>query len=246
MNGDLYDVWVYLAETPLLGLTLTLVAYQLASWLYVRSGQHALLNPVLVAVVVISVVLALTGTAYRTYFDGAQFVHFLLGPATVALAVPLHRQLPRIRRGALPLLTAVAVGSLTAVVTAVALPSALGASDETVLSLAPKSATAPVAMAVSAELGGSASLTAVFAILTGITGAVAGTVVLDLVGVRDPEARGLAVGVTAHGIGTARMMQLDATGGAFSGLGLALNAVVTAALVPVLFAVVPPLARLAP
>ncbi len=244
MNSDLYSVWVYLAATPLFGLTLTLVSYTAGSWLHRRSGSRALLNPVLLAVVITSAVLAVTGIDYRTYFDGAQFVHFLLGPATVALAVPLHRQLPQIRQAALPLLTAVGVGSLTAIVTAVAIPEALGAADQTVVSLAPKSATAPVAMGVSEQLGGVPSLTAVFTILTGITGAVCGGAVLNFVRVRDRRARGLAVGVVAHGIGTARKMQVHPTSGAFAGLGLALNAITTSVLVPLLFTVVPPLARL--
>lgn len=244
MTSDFQDIWVYLSASPLFGLTLTLVAYQAGSWVHRRSGSRAVLNPVLLAVLLTSAVLALTGTDYRTYFDGAQFVHFLLGPATVALAVPLHRQLRQIRAASLPLLTAVVLGSVTAIVTAVAIPLALGGGTSTALSLAPKSATAPVAMSVSERLGGAPSLTAVFTILTGITGAVVGGAVLDLVRVRDRRARGLAVGVTAHGIGTAREMQVHPTNGAFAGLGLALNAVATALLVPLMFAVVPPLARL--
>lgn len=244
MTSDLYSVWVYLAETPLLGLTLTLASYTAASWLHRRSGSRAIVNPVLLAVVITSVVLAVTAVDYRTYFEGAQFVHFLLGPATVALAVPLHRALPQIRRLAGPLLTAVGVGSLTAIATAVAIPAALGAADQTLVSLAPKSATAPVAMGVAEQLGGAPSLTAVFAILTGITGAVLGGAVLDLVRVGDQRARGLAIGVVAHGIGTAREIQVHPTSGAFAGLGLALNAVTTALLIPLLFTVVPALARL--
>lgn len=244
MTDDLYSVWVYLAATPLLGLTLTLASYTAGSWLHRRSGSRAIVNPVLLAVVLTSTVLAVTGVDYRTYFEGAQFVHFLLGPATVALAVPLYRQLPQIRRLALPLLAAVGVGSLTAIATAVAIPALLGAGDQTLVSLAPKSATAPVAMGVSEQLGGAPSLTAVFAILTGITGAVCGGAVLDLVRVRGQQARGLAVGVVAHGIGTAREIQVHPTSGAFAGLGLALNAVTTALLVPLLFTVVPPLVRL--
>ena len=244
MRENLDEIWVYLAASPLFGLTLTLVAYQLAVLLHRVGRQNALLNPVLVAVAITSAVLAATGTDYRTYFDGAQFVHFMLGPATVALAVPLYRQLPEIRRAAGPLLCGVLVGSITAIATAVTMAAVLGATDQTIVSLAPKSATAPVAMGISAQLGGAPSLTAVFTILTGILGAVCGTAVLNLVGVRDRKARGFAVGVVAHGIGTARKMQIHPSSGAFAGLGLALNAVVTALVVPILFTVVPPLARL--
>jgi hypothetical protein len=104
VTPQLGEAWVYLAASPLLGLTMTLLAYQGATWLHRRSGGHPLANPVLLAVAVLVALLALTGTSYQTYFDGAQFVHFLLGPATVALAIPLYAQFDRLRRMALPLL----------------------------------------------------------------------------------------------------------------------------------------------
>lgn len=144
----LSEIWVYLAATPLLGLTLTLLAYQLAFALYKRSGGNPLVNPVAISVAIVVATLTLTGTPYRTYFDGAQFVHFLLGPATVALAIPLFTQLVRLKRMLLPLLGALLVGSLTACVSAVAIGWALGASKESIRSLAPKSVTTPIAMGV--------------------------------------------------------------------------------------------------
>lgn len=238
MNGDLYQVWVYLATTPLLGLTLTLVAYLAATWLARRGGERPLLNPVLLAVAIVALVLWATRTDYRTYFSGAQFVHFLLGPATVALAVPLHRAVAQIRQVAGPVLVAVGVGSLTAILSAAGIGWALGASERTIVSLAPKSATAPVAMSLSEQLGGLPSLTAALAVLTGITGALLGRFVLDLARVRDRRASGLGVGVASHGIGTARALQDNPTAGAFAGLGFALNAITTAILVPVVFAVI--------
>jgi predicted murein hydrolase (TIGR00659 family) len=215
----------------------TLVAYQAGTWAYRRSGQRPLLNPVLLAVAVVVSFLWVARIDYRTYFEGAQFIHFLLGPATVALALPLHRELALVRRSAVPVLGAVVIGSLTAIATAVGLAWALGASPQTVISLAPKSATAPVAMSLSAQLGGIPSLTAVFAILTGITGALIGTGVLNLARVRDWRVRGLAFGVASHGIGTARALTVNPTAGAFSGLGFALNAVATALLLPLIFGV---------
>ena len=232
MNGDLYPIWVYLAETPLIGLTVTLLAYLGGTWIYRRSGQHPLLNPVLLAVSMVAVLLWVTGTSYRTYFDGAQFIHFLLGPATVALAVPLHRELARIRRVAVPVLAAVMLGSMTAIVSAAGIALALGASRETAISLAPKSATAPVAMSLSEQLGGAPSLTAVLTVLTGITGALVGRAVLNVVRIGDWRARGLGFGVAAHGIATARALQVNPVAGAFSGLGFALNAIATAVLLP--------------
>jgi predicted murein hydrolase (TIGR00659 family) len=230
----LTDIWVYLAQTPLLWLALTIVVYVGADLLHRRLGRHAAANPVLLSVLALLAIVHLSGTDYSTYFEGAQFVHFLLGPATVALAVPLHRELHRGRPRAVPLTIALVAGSLTAAVTAIATARLMGASRTTLLSLAPKSVTAPVAMGIAEEIGGLPSLTAALVILTGITGAVVGSAVLRVVRVRDPTAAGLALGTASHGIGTARAFQLGERAGAYSGLAMGLNALVTALLVPVI------------
>ncbi len=234
MTADLHSIWVYLAATPLLGLTATLVAYQVAQAVWEKAGRHPLLNPVLVAILVIAGFLTVTGTEYRTYFDGAQFVHFLLGPATVALAVPLYRQLANLRRSLAAVVVGLIAGSATAAISAIGIAWALGASERTLLSLAPKSVTSPIAMGIAEKIGGLPSLTAVLVILTGILGAVGGVWVLDLVRVKDERARGLALGIASHGIGTARALQLGEITGAFSGLAMGLNGVATAILVPLL------------
>ena len=233
--ADITEVWVYLSASPLLFLTLTLAAFQAGSWAYNRSGHNPLLNPVLTAVIAVVALLMLSGTSYETYFEGAQFVHFLLGPATVALAIPLYRQFDRVKRSALALVTSLLCGSLTAIGTATGLGWLLGASRETLLSLAPKSVTAPVAMGITEQLGGLPSLTAVLVILTGILGAVLGPPLLNLIGVKDWRARGLALGTASHGIGTARALQVNELAGAFSGLAMGLNALATAILLPVLW-----------
>lgn len=232
---DLTEVWVYLSASPLLFLTLTLAAFQAGSWIYERSGHKPFLNPVLTAVILLVAILTLTQTPYPAYFEGAQFVHFLLGPATVALAIPLYRQFDRVRRSALALVTSLLCGSLTAIGTAVGLGWLLGASRETLLSLAPKSVTAPVAMGITEQLGGLPSLTAVLVILTGILGAVIGPMLLNLLRIRDWRARGLALGTASHGIGTARALQVNELAGAFSGLAMGLNALATAILLPVIW-----------
>ena len=232
---DFTEVWVYLSASPLLFLTLTLAAFQAGSWIYERSGHKPFLNPVMTAVILLVAILTLTQTPYPTYFEGAQFVHFLLGPATVALAIPLFRQFERVRRSALALITSLLCGSLTAIGSAVGLGWALGASRETLLSLAPKSVTAPVAMGITEQLGGLPSLTAVLVILTGILGAVTGPMVLNLLRIRDWRARGLALGTASHGIGTARALQVNELAGAFSGLAMGLNALATAILLPLLW-----------
>ncbi len=230
---DAIDLWTYLAQEPLLWLTLTLVAYLAADAVGERL-RHPLANPVLISVILIGAVLLATGTPYARYFEGAQFVHFMLGPATVALAFPLHENLPRLKRTALPMLAALAAGSLTAIGTAVAVAWALGVRGETLLSVAPKSATAPVALGVSEQIGGIPSLTAVLVIITGIVGAVIATPLLNFCGLTDWRARGFAVGVAAHGIGTAHAFRINSTAGAFSGIGMGLNALLTAVLAPLL------------
>ena len=232
---NLQDTWVYLSASPLFHLTLTLVAFQLASFLFEKTGRNPLLNPVLGAVLIVVAVLVLTGTDYGTYFEGAQFVHFLLGPATVALAVPLYRQWYRERRSALAIVVSLVAGSLTAILSAVAVAWLAGSSEAVLASVAPKSVTAPVAMGIAEKLGGLPSLTAVLVIVTGILGAMLGPKVLDVTGVVDWRARGLAIGTASHGIGTARALQVNETAGAFSGLAMGLNALATALLLPIIW-----------
>ncbi len=232
MTPRLNEIWVYLSASPLLGLTLTLLAYQGAVWISKRCNGHPLANPVLLAVAALVTLLWATGTPYRTYFDGAQFVHFLLGPATVALAIPLYAQLGRLKRMAGPLLIALLAGSLTAAFSAVLIGKLLGASDATLFSLAPKSVTTPIAMGIAERLGGLPSLTAVLVILTGILGAVGAQWLYALMKCNDPAIRGFALGVASHGIGTARAFQISEQTGAFAALAMGLNGLLTAALLP--------------
>ena len=232
--AQIAEIWVYLSASPLLGLTVTLLAYQGAFWLYRRAGFHPLANPVLLAVAALVLLLHLTGTPYPIYFDGAQFVHFLLGPATVALAIPLYAQLPQLRAMAVPLLAALAIGSITAMLSAVFIGKLFGASEASLLSLAPKSVTTPIAMGIAERIGGLPSLTAVLVIATGILGAVSAKYVYQALGISDHAVRGFAIGVASHGIGTARAFQVNEQSGAFAALAMGLNGALTALLVPLL------------
>jgi predicted murein hydrolase (TIGR00659 family) len=232
IDTSLTKIWVYLAASPLLWLTATLVCYLLADWLYRLGGGNPLLNPVAVSVALLIGILVATDTPYGVYFDGAQFVHFLLGPATVALAIPLYRQRARLATLALPIGVALLAAVLAASLSAIGLAAWLGADVATQISLAPKSVTAPVAMGISEKLGGIPSLTAVLVVSTGIVGAIFGTGVLRLLRIRDDAVKGIAMGATSHGIGTARAFQVSPTMGAFSGLAMALSAFLTAALLP--------------
>lgn len=232
--ADLQTIWVYLAAQPLLGLTITLIAYLLGQYLFAKGRQSPFLNPVLLAVIILILLLKGTGTDYQTYFQGAQFVHFLLGPATVALALPLYRQLHALKRSMLAVAAALLTGSMIASLSAMAIARALGAAPQIVLSMAPKSVTTPIAMGVAEQIGGLPSLTAALVLITGISGAVVGPWILDRLRIRDARARGLAMGTASHGIGTARALQENETAGAFSGLAMGLNGVITAILVPIL------------
>jgi predicted murein hydrolase (TIGR00659 family) len=234
MTGKLGEIWVYLAASPLLGLTVTLLAYQGAFWVYRRAGMNPLANPVALSVAMLVALLWFTDTPYATYFEGAQFVHFLLGPATVALAVPLYANLDTLRKNLVPLAGALAVGSIVAAVSAVGIGWLLGASRETLLSLAPKSVTAPIAMGIAEKLGGLPSLTGVLVVTTGILGAVLARGTLNLLRIEDHAVRGFSVGLAAHGIGTARAFQVSETMGAFAGLAMGLNGLATAFLFPLL------------
>lgn len=234
MTPQLNELWVYLSASPLLGLTITLLAYQCAYWLYRRSGMNPLANPVLIAVSALVSLLLLTGTSYQTYFEGAQFVHFLLGPATVALAVPLYTQFRRVRAMLLPVIAGLVAGSVMAAISAMAVGRFFGASTPTLLSLAPKSVTTPIAMGVAERIGGIPSLTAVLVIATGIIGAVGARYVFDAMGVKDPAIRGFSIGVASHGIGTARAFQVSEQAGAFAALAMGLNGLLTALLLPAL------------
>ena len=237
MSAD--DVFVYLASTPLFSLTVTLVAYLGATHLQRRFAGNPAMHPVLISMLALGLMLELSDIDYETYFSGAQFIHFLLGPATVALAVPLHRQLSRVRQDAAPVAVSLLCGSTTAIGSAVVLSSAMGADDRTVASLAPKSATTPVAMALSERIGGVPSLTAAVVVLTGITGAVLGPGLLRSLRIHDQRAIGLALGTASHGIGTAKALEVGGTAAAFAGIAFAGNAVLTALLIAVLDPLIP-------
>jgi len=230
--AGLHQFWVYLAASPLLGLTMTLCAYLAAQLIGAWCKGAPLANPVAIAIAIVVGILSLSGMSYERYFAGAQFVHFLLGPATVALAVPLVRQLPRLRQHWLPLTVALLAGSVTAIVSVVVVARLLGATPALLATLAPKSVTSPIAMAVAERLGGLPSLTAALVIGTGIFGAMFSTWLFHLLRVRSDAARGFAMGLAAHGIGTARAFQLSPEMGAFAGLAMGLNGALTALLAP--------------
>ncbi|CAL62942.1 Putative effector of murein hydrolase LgrB [Herminiimonas arsenicoxydans] len=229
---NLNTVWVYLAGSPLLWLTATLLAYRIANLVYEKTGRSALANPVAISVALLVVVLYVSNTPYKTYFDGAQFVHFLLGPVTVALAIPLYLQIEKLKRNWFALLAGALIGGAAAITCAMSLAWALGASRLTILSMAPKSVTIPIAMGITEKIGGLPTLTAVMVMLTGIFGAGISHYIFKLMKISDDTTCGFALGATAHGVGTARAFQVSEEAGAFSGLAMGLSGILTALLLP--------------
>jgi len=225
-------LWAPLAAAPLLWIVVTLGAYAGGRRLQARLGGSPLVNPVLVAMLLVGGLLLATGAPYATYFRGAQLINFLLGPATVALAVPLARNLHHVRRSLGGVGAALLAGSTVSLLSGVALVRALGGSRGVALSMAPKSATTPIAMSLSQEIGGLPALTAALAIIGGVIAAIVGQRLLLRLRIEDHRAHGFAAGVAGSGVAAAQVASLSGLAAAFAALGIALNGVLTALLVP--------------
>ena len=237
MTAQPFSVWVYLSQSPLLWLTVTLSVYACADAISLATQRNPLANPVLHSIWVLGLILSFTATPCQTYFRGAQFVHFLLGPATVALAVPLYENRRVVLSALLPMLVALVVGSVTAITSVILFGKALSLPQPILLSLTPKSVTAAVAMGISEALGADPSLTAVAVILTGIMGAIIVTPLMNCLRVTDFRARGFAAGLASHGIGTARAFEVDSMAGVFAGIAMSFNALLTSMLAPLAAAI---------
>lgn len=235
MNPQLpaiHEIWVYLSGSPLLALILTLSAYQAGVMVYERFDRNPLANPVAIAIAIVATVITLIDMPYAKYFEGAQFVHFLLGTATVALAVPIYKGLEAMRGRILPLLAALLAGGATSIVSAVGIAKLLGADSAIIGGFYAKSVTAPIAMGIAERINVSPTLTAVFAVTTGILGAILVRFVMDAIGMKSWWQRGFAVGVAAHGIGTSRAFSVHPEAGTYASLGMGLHGVLGAVLIP--------------
>ncbi len=227
-----HEIWVYLSGSPLLALFLTLAAYHAGVTIYERAGRNPVANPVAIAVALVAIAITLVDMPYPKYFEGAQFVHFLLGTATVSLAVPIYRGLEALGARIVPLLVALLMGGATSIVTAVGIAWLLGADDAIIGGLYAKSVTAPIGMGIAERIQVSPTLTAVFAVVTGVLGAILGRFVLDAVGSKAWWQRGFALGIAAHGIGTSRAFSVNKEAGTYASLGMGLNGVLGALLIP--------------
>jgi putative effector of murein hydrolase len=226
------DIWVYLSGSPLLALVLTLGAYLVGMTVYERTQRHPLANPVLMAVVLVAYSITWLDMPYAKYFEGAQFVHFLLGTATVSLAIPIYKGLASLKGRMGVLLVALVGGGVSSVFTAVGIARWLGADEALVRGMVAKSVTAPIAMGIAERVQASPTLTAIFAVSTGILGAVLGRYVLNALGVQAWWQRGFALGVASHGIGTSRAFSVHPEAGAYASLGMGLHGVLAAVVIP--------------
>lgn len=232
MSLNFHSVWQQIQPSPLLWLTVTLVVYVSSIKLYQKLKYNPLALPVLTSVCIIVALLVFSDTSYETYFSGVKLLHFLIGPATVALAIPLYHQLPKLISLWRPLSISLVIGALTGLVSSGIITSGFGGSADMIISLLPKSTTMPIAMAISEHFGGTPSLTAVSVALTGIVGSIVALPVFHLLRIEDPVAKGVAMGVSAHAIGTARIIQFDEAMGAFSALAMSVTGILTAIFMP--------------
>jgi predicted murein hydrolase (TIGR00659 family) len=228
----LQEIWVYLSGSPLLALILTLAAYQAGVMIYERVDRHPLANPVFIAIILVATAITAIGMPYPKYFEGAQFVHFLLGTATVSLAVPIYQGVAAMKGRVVALLIALLAGGATSMLTAVGIARLMGADDAIVGGMYAKSVTAPIAMGIAERIGASPTLTAVFAVTTGILGAVLAPYVLNAVGSKAWWQRGFAIGTAAHGLGTSRAFSVNAEAGTYSSLAMGLHGILGAILIP--------------
>lgn len=228
------EIRVYLFNTPLLALFLTLGAYFFSSYIYERTGRNPLANPVAISVILVVAAITWLDMPYEQYFQGAQFIHFLLGTATVSLAVPIYEGFKQLRGKLSAISVAILTGSAVSVVSAISVARWLGAGDNITGSMYAKSVTAPIAMGIAERIHVSPSLTAVSTILTGMLGAILAKYILNAVHVKLWWMRGIAIGVASHGIGVARAFSVNQEAGAFASMAMGLHGIISAILLPVI------------
>jgi len=229
------EIWVYLSGSPLLALFITLAAYQFGLSVYQMSKQNPVANPVAIAVILVASFIQLIDMPYETYFKGAQFIHFLLGSATVSLAIPIYRGLNSLKKRSLPLFASLVVGGGISILSAVGIATMLGADKTIIGGLYAKSVTAPIAMGIAERMGVSPTLTAIFAVCTGVLGAILAPYVLNGLGMKEWWQRGFSIGVAAHGLGTSRAFSINHEAGTYASLAMGLHGIVGAVAIPALF-----------
>ena len=232
---SIVEIWVYLSGSPLFALFITLAAYQIGLWIYKSTKQNPLANPVAIAIILVATIIQSIDMPYSSYFEGAQFIHFLLGSATVSLAIPIYRGLSSLKGRSIPLIFSLMTGGLVSIFSAVNIASLLGAGSNITGAMYPKSDTAPIAMGIAERIGVSPTLTAIFAVATGILGAILAPFVLNALGMKEWWQRGFAIGIGAHGIGTSRAFSIHPEAGTYASLAMGMNGVISAVAIPIIY-----------
>jgi len=230
------DIWVYLSGDPLFALVITLATYEIGYLLYINTNRNPLVNPSAISILMVTFIISAIDMPYEQYFEGAQFVHFLLGTATVALAIPIYRGFIKLKGKMLAILVALIVGSTASIASAVLIAQYMGAGERIVGSMYAKSVTAPIAMGIAERIQVSPTLTAVFTVITGILGAILAPYILDLFKIKPWWMRGTAIGVGAHGLGITRAFSVNEQAGIFASMAMGLNGVLSAIILPFVYA----------
>lgn len=223
-------------NSPLLYLALTFMIFYLAYRIHRKFKSH-LFNPVLITIIILIIILKTANIDYQTYKTGGKYIEFWLKPAVVALGYPLYKQLKTIRQQFFPILMSQLIGSSIGIYSVTKIATLMGASNQVILSLAPKSITTPIAIEVSKELGGLPSLTAAVVVCVGIFGSILGLNCLKAIHKFPEEAEGISIGTASHALGTAQMFNLSDQHGTFATLGLILNGILTSLLAPIILGI---------
>lgn len=222
-----------LAHSEIFDLALVIGVYIFATLLY-KKTHLSFLHPLLTSIFVIIVILKTLDIPYESFQQGTHLINFLLGPSVVALGYVLYEQMKYLKGNVVSILTAVTVGAIIGIVSVIAIGNLMGADQALIATLQPKSVTTPIAMGIAEKNGGIPSLTAVIVVAVGIFGSIVGPAVMKVLGIESRIAKGLALGASSHGLGTATAIQLGAVEGAISGLAIGLMGILTAILVPVI------------
>lgn len=223
MKMEMHD---FLAESVYMGVMLTLGTYCIGLWLKKKTGW-TLMNPLLVSILLSIGFLCATGTAYETYAEGANVISYLLTPATVCLAVPLYEQIEHLKRNCHAVMLGIGAGVLASMTSILGMVLILGMNHQAYVTLLPKSITTAIGMGVSEELGGNVPVTILVIVITGITGNIFAEKFLKLIKVKEPIAKGIAIGSASHVIGTSKAMEMGQTEGAMSSLAIVTSGVLT-------------------
>lgn len=231
MNVD--ALIAYVMNTPLSWIIITLSAYKIGIIIYEKTGKNALLQPIVIAYVIMLPILIVAQIPYKQYFESVSILHFFLGPATVALALPLYKNLKLIQSYFLPILITLAFGGIFTILSAIAILWLFGASKITMLSMTTKSVTAPITLITAQDIGAIPSLAMGFVVITGLLGALFGTFIFKLLKIKHDAAKGFALGLISHAVGTARAFEISENAAAFSALAMGLIGVFIAVLLPI-------------